>query len=55
MELIGSSLGVLAVAVIFYAYRDYIHTQLRRRHQLRQRVAFMLWVAADPEMEQCLP
>lgn len=55
MELISGSLGALAVAVIYYGYRDHVHAELRRRRMLRKRVAFMLWVAADPEIEQALP
>ena len=51
MGLMGASLGALAVAVIFYAYRDHIAVQLQRRRMLRSRVAFMLWVMADPEID----
>jgi len=55
MELISTSLGALAVAGIFYAYRDHITARLRRKRVLQKRVAFMLWVMAKPEIEQCLP
>jgi hypothetical protein len=37
----------LAVAVIFYIYRGYTHFMSRRRKMLRERVAYMLWAAAD--------
>ena len=55
MQLITSSIGALAVAVIFYTYREYLQVQLRRQRSLRERVAYMLWVLANPEVEKSSP
>ena len=55
MQLITTSLGALAVAVIFYTYREYLQVQLRRQRCLRERVAYMLWVMANPELEKSVP
>lgn len=51
MPLAFSSLGAAAVAGIFMiygAYRDYLRTQFRRENSLRERLAYMLWQAANP-------
>ena len=40
--------AALAVVAIYYLYRAYDQTRQRRqRRLLRERVAYMLWVAAD--------
>ena len=40
-------IGALAVAGIFYTYRDYVcHIQAKHR-QLRERVTFLLWKVAE--------
>lgn len=44
---IWGNLAALAVAVIFYAYRAYLHNTQQRRKLLRERVAYMLWVMAE--------
>lgn len=41
------SLGALAVATIYYAYRAYQEKRQRRERTLRERVAYMLWVMAN--------
>jgi hypothetical protein len=41
------NLTALAVAGIFYSYRDHCLAQLRRTKQLRERIAYMLWTAAQ--------
>jgi hypothetical protein len=46
MPLIGSSLGALAVAAIYYGYRHHLCQQLYRERTLRERVTYMLWVMA---------
>jgi hypothetical protein len=49
MGLAYSSLGAVAVAAIYMvygAYRDYLHSQVRREGVLRERVAFLLWNVA---------
>ncbi len=48
MQPIWINAAALAVAAIYYWYRAYLQTRLRQqRRQLRERVAYMLWVAAD--------
>jgi len=51
MPLAFSSLGAAAVAGIFMiygAYRDYLRIQFRRDSLICERLAFMLWQAANP-------
>jgi hypothetical protein len=43
----ASYLAVLAVAMIYYAWRDGYRSKARNRATLNQRVAYMLWVAAN--------
>ena len=44
------NVAVLAVAVIFYAWRAYRQSLLRRqRAVLRERVTFLLWNAAQEQ------
>jgi hypothetical protein len=40
-------MAALAVASIFYVWRDYLQAPERREHLLRHRVAYMLWVMAQ--------
>jgi hypothetical protein len=47
MNLFPCGLAALAVAGIYYGWRAYFHTLLRRQRTLRERVAFMLWVMAN--------
>ena len=46
MTPIAGPLGALVVATIFYAYREYLEGHRRKEQRLRQRIAYMLWVAA---------
>jgi hypothetical protein len=44
---LAGPIGALAVASIFYTYRDYV-LQLQAKHrQLRERVTFLLWKVAE--------
>jgi hypothetical protein len=45
MHLVMGNVAVLAVTAIFYAWRAY--AQCRKQRQLRERVAYMLWVMAN--------
>jgi hypothetical protein len=45
-QLLACNIACLAVAVLYYSWRD-IYLHRRKREQLRQRVAYMLWVAAN--------
>ncbi len=46
MHLLVGNVAALAVALIFYAWREYLQ-KLRRRRLLKERVTYMLWVMAD--------
>ena len=48
MPFVVLNLTALAVAGLFYAYRDGYLAHLRRTKVLRERVAYMLWAAAQP-------
>ena len=47
MPLVTLNLTALAIAAIFYAYRDGYVARLRRTQMLRERIAYMLWSAAQ--------
>lgn len=47
MQAVAPGLGALAVAVIYYTYRDLLLVRLRQSGGLRARVAYMLWAAAE--------
>lgn len=48
MQPLLSALPVFSVTTIFYAWNVYRHTMFQQRQrQLCQRVAYMLWVAAE--------
>jgi len=44
---IPCGLAAFVVASIFYGYRAYTEWLLHRQRTLRERVAYMLWVAAN--------
>ncbi len=47
MSMVYCGMSALSVALLFYTWRGY-HDKLIGRHRLlRERVAFMLWVAAN--------
>ena len=47
MQLLVCNLAALAIAVLYYSWREGHLKALRKRRLLRQRVAQMLWVAAE--------
>lgn len=47
MQAILCSLAALAIANIYYWYRSYQEEEETRARTLRERVAYMLWVAAN--------
>jgi hypothetical protein len=50
MALLSSLIGAAAVGaiyVIFEGYRDYLRSQIRRESRLHERVAHLLWKAAQ--------
>ena len=42
-----ASVATLAVSTIFCVWRAYIQAEQRQKRQLRERVAYMLWMAAN--------
>jgi hypothetical protein len=46
-QMVACNLAVLAIAMIYYAWRDAQMAQKRRQTQLNERVAYMLWTAAQ--------
>lgn len=47
MQAVAPGLGALAVAVIYYTYRDLILVRLRQSCRLRERVTSLLWTAGE--------
>ena len=47
LHMFASYLAVLTVALIYYAWRDGYQSRFRQRTMLNERVAYMLWVAAN--------
>jgi hypothetical protein len=47
MQILCCHIAALGVASIFYTWRSYCAEMLGRHRLLRDRVAYMLWVAAD--------
>ena len=46
IQLLTCNLAALTIATLYYTYRDvYLHR--KKRTELRDRVAYMLWVAAN--------
>jgi hypothetical protein len=45
-HLIACNIACLAIASVYYTWRD-IHLNRRKREKLHDRVAYMLWVAAN--------
>ncbi len=46
MQMVACNLTALAVACIYYCWRDYRQHLESRERVMRERVAYMLWVAA---------
>jgi hypothetical protein len=53
MQPLWSNVAVLAVTAIFYVWRAHAHVVLRKERRLRERVAYMLWVAATARCGPC--
>ena len=47
MQVVVCSLAALAVANLYYWYRYYMQDREQRDQTLRERVTYMLWVAAN--------
>jgi hypothetical protein len=51
MPIVSCGIAAFAVASIFYSYRGYIECLKQRHRLLRERVAYMLWIAANAACE----
>jgi hypothetical protein len=47
IPVITCNLAALTIAAIYYAWRDGYVARLRKQRILRERVAYMLWCAAN--------
>ena len=47
LPLIACNLATLAIAVLYYTWRDSLVHRTRQRRMLHERVAYMLWAAAS--------
>lgn len=47
VELITCNVAVLAIAALYYAWKDRVVKAARRNCALRQRVAYLLWAVAE--------
>ena len=46
MQILCTNLAALAIAALYYSWRDLYQARLLRERVLRERVAYMLWTAA---------
>jgi len=46
-QLVACNFAVLAIAGMYFAWKDRVGRAAHRRAQLRDRVAYMLWAAAQ--------
>lgn len=46
-QMVACNFAVLTIAMIYFAWRDGRISKTRRREVLNERVAYMLWVAAQ--------
>ncbi|MCX7702297.1 MAG: hypothetical protein N2039_15590 [Gemmataceae bacterium] len=47
MPIVCCNVAALTIALIYYAWRERFVESVRRRRQLHERVAYMLWCAAN--------
>lgn len=47
LQMVTGYCAVLAIAVLYYAWRDGYAAKARQRTAIKDRVAYMLWVAAN--------
>ena len=47
VELLTCNAAVLAIAALYYAWKDRVVKAAAKRKVLRQRVAYLLWAAAE--------
>jgi hypothetical protein len=47
LQMVTGYCAVIAIAVLYYAWRDGFVARHRQRDAIKGRVAYMLWVAAN--------
>lgn len=47
MQVLATNAAALCIAMLYYAWRDSALMRHQRAKTLRERVAYMLWVAAN--------
>lgn len=47
MQQLACSIAILAVSVVYCFWRSYLEAARHRQQLLRERVAYLLWTAAD--------
>lgn len=47
LQFVVPNLAALAIAMLYYAWRDGYSVKIQREKMLRERVAYMLWTAAQ--------
>jgi hypothetical protein len=47
MQVVCCNVAALSIAMLYYVWRDRTSQTLHRRKALRERVTYMLWVAAN--------
>jgi hypothetical protein len=47
LQMVTGYFAVILIAVLYYAWRDGIVAHRRKRAQVNERVAYMLWCAAN--------
>ena len=47
MQAVCCNVAALGIAMLYYVWRDRVSQHTNRRKALRERVTYMLWVAAN--------
>ena len=47
IPLLTCKISLLVIAMIYYTWREILANQLRHRADMNERIAYMLWVAAN--------
>ena len=47
MQALTQTIGTLAVATIYCIWRTYLEVRLKQERSLRERVAYLIWIAAS--------
>jgi hypothetical protein len=47
MQVVFCNVAALSIALLYYAWRDRLVQPVLRKKALRERVTYMLWVAAN--------